>query len=209
MHRRQSIRLQGYDYSQAGAYFVTICVQNRHCLFGNIVDENMCLNDAGLMINRWYRELQHKFPDIQCGDFVCMPNHVHFIVINIGADLRVCPNHDTNLRMGESPNGGEHMGSPLPRVVQWFKTMTTNAYIDGIKHHHWQSFYKRLWQRNYYEHIIRNETDLNHIQQYIKNNPELWSQDTLHPDMGEFAGIRNQDRHADLPLRCPMNEDDI
>ncbi len=74
IHHRHSIRLKGYDYSQAGLYFTTICVQNRECLFGDIADKNMRLNDAGQMIVRWYRELEHKFPDIQCDDFICMPN---------------------------------------------------------------------------------------------------------------------------------------
>ncbi len=66
--------------------------------------------------------------------------------------------------------------------------MTTNAYIDGVKHHYWKPFYKRLWQRNYYEHIVRNEADLNRIQQYIKNNPALWQQDALHPKQAEQHG---------------------
>jgi len=181
---------------------VTISTQNGECLFGDIVDGIMGLNDAGHMIERWYWELEQKFPDIQCGNFICMPNHVHFIVINVGAvgaDLcvcpyNVCPNGDGNSNMGEhtgSPlrneirvNQGEHAGSPLPRVVQWFKTMTTNAYIDGVKHHHWQPFHKRLWQRNYYEHIVRNEDDLNRIQHYINDNPLRWQQVQLHPEQG-------------------------
>jgi len=186
IHHRQSIRLQGYDYSQAGAYFVTICAQHRACLFGDIADQKMRLNDAGQMVERWYRALEQKFPDIRCGDFICMPNHVHFIAVNVGADLRVCPDRVCPDDVGGKT--GEHMGSPLPRVVQWFKTMTTNAYIDGVKSHHWPTFYKRLWQRNYYEHIVRNDADLAHIQQYIKSNPALWQQDALNPKQGEQHG---------------------
>lgn len=193
-HQRRSIRLQGYDYSQSGAYFVTICVQNRECLFGDIFDGVMQLNDAGQIIVDWYWELEQKFPDIQCGDFICMPNHVHFIAINtgnptpVGADLCVCPSPTINLCVcppSPTPRGehttprGEHTGSPLPQVVQWFKTMTTNAYINGVKNQRWQSFNKRLWQRNYYEHIVRNDSDFIRIQQYIQNNPALWQQDTL------------------------------
>lgn len=200
IHHRRSIRLRGYDYSQSGAYFLTICTQNREHLFGDIFNGNMQLNDAGQMIARWYRELEHKFPDVRCGDFVCMPNHIHFIIINVGtmietvgSDLRVCP--DNVCPNVVSPNGiytmpdkrhaggnhqGEYIGSPLPVVVQWFKTMTTNAYIDAVKHHGWRPFYKRLWQRNYYEHIVRNEADLSRIQQYIQNNPILWQRDRLY-----------------------------
>lgn len=85
----------------------------------------MELNDTGQMVMKWYHELENKFPDIKHDEFICMPNHVHFIVINdaaVGADLRVCP-YIT----------GEHIGSPLHCVVQWFKTMTTNEYIRGVK----------------------------------------------------------------------------
>ena len=112
IHRRRSIRLPNYDYSRSGAYFVTICVQGRSCLFGHVMDGEMRLNDAGVMLNRWYNELMRKFDDIACDAWVCMPNHVHFIVINtghacphndsVGADLRVRPAHflhiATNIR---------------------------------------------------------------------------------------------------------------
>lgn len=207
IHHRRSIRLRGYDYSQAGAYFVTICTQDRTCLFGEPVDGEMQLNDAGKMIERWYVELENKFPDIQCDAFVCMPNHVHFIVVAVGsdvvadtpwantqvrpygdggecvgADLRVCP---TNLRVCPTDQG-EHIGSPLhgsplPGVVQWFKTMTTNEYIRGVKNQQWSPFNKKLWQRNYWEHVIRDAVSLNHIRQYIMDNPVHWTTDSLHP----------------------------
>ncbi|QLH54998.1 MAG: hypothetical protein CH6_4533 [Candidatus Kapaibacterium sp.] len=107
-HHRRSIRLKDYDYSQAGAYFVTICTQNRECLFGNIENGKMVLNDAGKMIEKWYFELPNKFPDIHCDQYIIMPNHIHFIIINVGADLRVCPEKN-----GEQTNKGEHTGSPL------------------------------------------------------------------------------------------------
>lgn len=156
MYPRRSIRLQGYDYSRAGAYFVSICMQNRECLFGKIINGEMVLNDAGNMVAKWYCEIENKFPDIKTDEFICMPNHVHFIVVNVGADLRVCPD-----------KSGEHIGSPLHGVVQWFKTMTTNEYIRGVKQHGWPSFPGKLWQRNYYEHIIRDEQELNKIREYI------------------------------------------
>ncbi|MGB9856402.1 MAG: hypothetical protein ACPLKS_07705, partial [Caldisericum exile] len=147
-HHRRSIRLRGYDYSQQGAYFVTIVTQNRINLFGHVVDGEMILNDAGKMIEKWYFELMNKFPDIQCDQYIIMPNHIHFIIINVGADLRVCPDDmgehiGSPLRVfpddmgehvgspqrwetGEHGNMGEHVGSPLHKIVQWFKTMTTN-----------------------------------------------------------------------------------
>ncbi|HEX37312.1 MAG TPA: hypothetical protein ENG70_00375 [Candidatus Cloacimonetes bacterium] len=171
IHHRRSIRLQGYDYSSSGAYFVTMCTNNRECLFGEIVAGKTALNDAGNMVVQWYHELENKFPDIQHDAFICMPNHVHFIVANmppvtVGADRCVCPNKT-----------GEHADSHLHRVVQWFKTMTTNEYIRGVKQNGWPPFPGKLWQRNYYEHIIRNENELNNIRQYIINNPINWQSD--------------------------------
>lgn len=192
IHHRRSIRWKGYDYAQAGLYFVTICVQHRECLLGKINNGELTLNDAGQMVEKWYRELENKFPDIQCREMVVMPNHFHGIIENVGANLRVRP-HDEHGQFPE--NGhlpgitpttgdreilGEHTGSPLHRVVQWFKTMTTNEYIRGVKTKNWQPFDGKLWQRNYWEHIIRNETSYNTISKYIINNPWKWSEDKFY-----------------------------
>lgn len=199
IHHRKSIRLKGYDYSQAGLYFVTICCQNRACLFGEIKNGKMILNNAGRMIEKWYYELENKFSDIRCDEMVIMPNHFHCIVENVGfvgavgADLRVGPTTavraDTQVRpydLGEQnisperqPILGEHVGSPLHRVVQWFKTMTTNEYIRGVKNLDWQRFDGKLWQRNYWEHIIRNDEECQRIANYIINNPLNWENDKL------------------------------
>ncbi|MCU0339016.1 MAG: hypothetical protein MUE30_03970, partial [Spirosomaceae bacterium] len=98
IHHRKSIRLKGYDYSQAGLYFVTICCQNRACLFGEIKNGEILLNDAGRMIEKWYYEFENKFSDIRCHEMITMPNHFHCIIENVGfvgavgADLCVCPN---------------------------------------------------------------------------------------------------------------------
>ena len=234
IHHRRSIRLKGYDYSQAGLYFVTICIKNRLCLLGHITNQKMLLNDAGNMIVKWYYELENKFPDILCHEMITMPNHFHCILQNTGlpppavrADLRVCPTpnspnpknhppanplldnkhasdehasdkpalnkhasdehvsdehasgeHTSDEHIG-SPLLGEHMGSPLHRVVQWFKTMTTNEYIRGVKNHDWERFDGKLWQRNYYEHIIRDDRAYRNISNYIRNNPAKWQQDKL------------------------------
>lgn len=225
IHDRRSIRLKGYDYSQAGLYFITICVQNREHLFGKIVawenlpacPNKMILNDAGKIIEHWYYELENKFNDIKCHEMVVMPNHFHCIIENtgsVGADLCVGPDNpsagpdslggrkpdtlDKSNTLGEpksdnvlgkpkpdnvlgEPNNvlGEHIGSPLHRVVQWFKTMTTNHYIRGVKQHKWQPFDGKLWQRNYWEHIIRNNDDYQRIARYIMNNPKNWGNDKL------------------------------
>lgn len=113
IHHRRSIRLKGYDYSQAGLYFVTICVQNREHLFGNIKNGEMILNDAGQMVEKWYYELENKFPDIKCDAMIVMPNHFHCIIENIGtavgavgADLRVCPDIADGDISGEQPHFG-------------------------------------------------------------------------------------------------------
>lgn len=183
---RRSIRLQGYDYSQAGAYFITICCQDRICRFGRIINGEMILNAAGTMVDQWIQEISNKFIDIQIGEYIIMPNHIHFIVINngiVGVDLRVNPNLCINTNISNIDIGNtnqiesEHTGSPLHHVVQWFKTMTTNAYIRGVKNLGWEPFNKKIWQRNYYEHIIRNEKSYQTISQYIQNNPLNWEKD--------------------------------
>lgn len=185
IHQRHSIRLSGYDYSQPGTYFVTICVKTRECLFGNIDDGGMQLNEAGRMVQRWYHELASHFAGIQCGDFICMPNHLHFIINNVGADRCVRPPFLLQTKSGQT-----HRSAPttkltdstnLSTVIQWFKTMTTNEYIHGVKHHGWIPFAGKLWQRNYWDHIIRNETDLHRIREYIQANPARWESDSLYP----------------------------
>jgi putative transposase len=182
-HHRRSIRLQGYDYAQAGAYYVTMVAEGRERLFGEVVDGEMRLNAAGQMIEKWWLELAHKFPTISLGAYVIMPNHSHGIIIindvraDVGADLRVGPAlKDDNVYM----ETGAHAGAPrpdLPTIVQWFKTMTTNEYMRGVKQLEWPAFNGKLWQRNYYEHIIRNDEDYNRIHLYIESNPLNWSRD--------------------------------
>ncbi|MCK4356656.1 hypothetical protein KAW44_06215 [Candidatus Bipolaricaulota bacterium] len=194
---RHSIRLKGWDYSRAGMYFVTICAQNRVCLFGDVVDGGMRLNDAGRMVEKWWSELNHKFPTVQTHEFVVMPNHVHGIIAlvpAVGADLRVCPDDpdahtdaDIHTGTGTHVKGGTHVGVPLPGVVQWFKTMTTNEYIRGVKQFGWPRFDGRLWQRNYYEHIIRNDGESNRVREYIVNNPLKWGLDRENPG-AKFKG---------------------
>jgi REP element-mobilizing transposase RayT len=177
--KRRSIRLRGYDYSRSGAYFVSICTKDRTCLFGDIDNQQMALNDAGRMVEKWYVQLENKFEDIRCDEYIIMPNHFHAIIQNtgpVGADLCVCP-YDS--RHGRT--SGEHTGSPLQRVIQWFKTMTTNEYIRGVKQYRRVPFPGRLWQRNYYEHIVRNENEMSRIRKYIRNNPAQWDTDKDNP----------------------------
>lgn len=159
---RKSPRLKGYDYSTEGAYFVTVCVQDRRSLLGQIEDDTMALNSAGIMAGDWWRELSNKFDDIQLDFFVVMPNHFHgIIVIN---------RYETDGSVAMS----------LPDIMRWFKAMTSNAYIRGVKSDNWQRFNGKLWQRSYHDHIIRNEDDLNRIREYVQTNPTRWGEDTYY-----------------------------
>jgi REP element-mobilizing transposase RayT len=197
IHHRHSLRRKGYDYSQAGMYFVTICVQDRAPLFGRIANGGMLLNDAGRMVEKWYFELENKFPDIKCHAMIVMPDHFHCIIENTGTlgehprdlrdDLPVAPDipgtsgeHPRDLRddlpvVPDIPGTlGEHVGSPLYTVIQWFKTMSTNEYIRGVKNLNWRRFNGKLWQRNYWERVVPNERAYRTITNYIINNPENW-----------------------------------
>ena len=147
IHHRRSIRLKGYDYSQAGAYFVTICAQNRECLFGEILDGEMALNVAGRMIETIWHELPEHYLGVGIDAFQVMPNHMHGIVI-VGAGPRACPDDAVQTPNTGQPRGantgqprGANTGQPrgvaptlsLPDVVHRFKSLTTKRYIYGVK----------------------------------------------------------------------------
>ncbi|MFA5076185.1 MAG: transposase [Patescibacteria group bacterium] len=181
-HHRRSIRLPDYDYSGMGQYFITICSQNMVYLFGRVENGGMILNPAGRMAQKWWSKLPNKFLTIRLGVFVVMPNHIHGIVEiidDVGADLCVCPNQQGRHRGLPIPPGLPLRRSQqlIPRVVQWFKTMSTNEYIKNVKQNNWSPFDQRLWQRNYYEHIIRNQIEYQKISEYIINNPLNWDED--------------------------------
>src|SRR3990170_4846715 len=176
-HRR-SIRLPAYDYAEAGAYFVTICTQNRECVFGEVVQGRMISNGPGQMVESVWHQLPQHYPGVEVDAFVVMPNHVHGIIILAGAGPRACPD-DPGRPQGEGqPQGVAPTKSlSLPHVVHRFKSLTTARYRIGVLQNGWRPFPGRLWQRNYHEHIIRNEEELNHIRQYIIDNPSHWERD--------------------------------
>ncbi len=218
LHHRRSIRLRGYDYSQANPYFVTLCTQQKLCLFGEVVDGEMHLNDAGLMVEEWWNELGHKFPRTLTASFRIMLNHLHavFVILESGLDMAALFGigfDDLDFDKTEENEGivsslarvrivqGGHAGPPLQKVdadavahagpparsrlghmMQWFKTMTTNAYIRGVRNSDWQPFPGKLWQRDYYEHNLRDEESLNRIREYIRDNPARWHLDRENPD---------------------------
>ncbi len=150
--------------------------QSRECLFAGDVEGQIVINEAGRRVERWWEEIHRKFPFVELDEYVVMPNHFHGVVVLVGADLRVRP----------SPQG-THIGPPLPQIVQWFKTMTTNEYIRGVKERGWPPFPGRLWQRNYYEHVIRDEGDLERIRQYIVDNPARWALDEENPAVARHS----------------------
>lgn len=177
--KRRSIRLQGYDYSQAGCYFVTICTHERKHYFGEIVGATLCgrPNNPHKMIEKWLLELENKYADVTIGPYVVMPNHVHLMICKSNTQLGDRIGTHTGDHMGK--HTGDHIGSPLQDVVGWFKTMTTNEYIRDVKNGLYEPFNKKLWQRNYYEHIIRDERDFLRIAEYIEKNPITWDRDSL------------------------------
>jgi putative transposase len=196
-HHRRSNRLLGYDYSQAAPYFVTICVQEHLCLLGDVIDGEMVLNAAGLMIGKWWKELENKFSGVRLDRFGVMPNHMHSILVimgtgmdmvtefGIGLDELNLDGADANEGIVPSRDGtrGEPPLQPsLGDVIQWFKTMTTNEYIRGVRESGWPRFEGKLWQRDYFDHIVRNAESLELIRNYIRDNPLRWSLDRENPN---------------------------
>lgn len=194
-HNRRSIRLKDYDYSAAGAYYITMVTHHRECFFGEVVDNEMLLNDAGKMLDKWWCKLQEKFSGIELDEYVIMPNHFHGIIIiannddNVGAIPRNRPDENAQQTDENKTQTGENTVSPLHipnkydglgRYISWFKRMTTNEYIRNVKQNDWQAFDGKLWQRNYYEHIIRDEAELNKKRDYITSNPLNWKTDENH-----------------------------
>jgi len=185
--KRKPLRLKKYDYSKPGYYFVTICAQDRQCLFGNVDRNQMILNRAGKIINQWWLTMSERFENIGLDEYKIMPNHLHGIIVIknvVGDDQCVGPN----------PKMGGHIGPPLQtmqkqtrqqqllfRIIQLFKTKTTNGYINGVKNNQFPPFNKRLWQRSYCDHIIRNEKSLDKIRQYIRYNHLKWDEDIENP----------------------------
>ena len=169
IHKRKSIRLKGYAYSSAGAYFVTVCNHNHLCLFGQIAEEKMLLNDAGKFANKCWLKIPEHFTHVSLDEFIIMPNHIHGIIII--EDVNVGANNYSPLQINQFRSPFRTIGSIIRGfkigVTKWFRA-NTNVY--------------NVWQRNYYEHIIRNKKELNKIREYIINNPLKWHLDRENPD---------------------------
>jgi putative transposase len=204
---RHSVRLQGYDYTRAAAYFVTVCTQDRVPVLGEIVGDRAIFSSMGEMVIRVWEELPQHYAGVQLDDFALMPNHLHGIIVLVGAGPCACPDKgdpdvsgqprgvaphtgDRNIP-GQSPEIVTGSGQPrgvaptqgfsIPDVVHRFKSLTTAKYRRGVDKEGWPPFRNRLWQRNYYEHIIRDDEDLARVRAYIADNPARWTEDPENP----------------------------
>jgi putative transposase len=166
IHHRRSIRLQHYDYSQAGSYFITLCTLNRQCLFGEVLSGEMRLSELGVMIRDEWLKTPGRRPNVGLGEWVVMPNHFHAIVMLNGCGKE----EDGGGRMQYAPTV-KSPSQTLGAIVRGFKSAVTRA----------GAYETSIWQRNYWEHIIRDEHSHHEIATYIANNPTQWENDTLHP----------------------------
>ncbi len=174
-HHRHSIRLKGYDYSLSGAYFITVCVHHGQCVLGEIHDTAMRLSPYGSIVAASWESLLDHYPFIELDAFVVMPNHVHGVVALVNAPTDTLPIEDTGLESAPPRNVHRH---GLPEIVRAFKSFSARRINEskGIQG-------QPVWQRNYYEHIIRNERAYLAIREYILSNPANWGVDKLNPSM--------------------------
>ncbi len=190
--RRRSIRLHGFDYSRQGAYFVTICTRNRECLLGDVAEGVMRLNEVGQLAQAAWEDLPRHYPHVVLDAWTVMPNHVHGIVVlsdgvaepTVGAGFKPAPTSARAARHGPpsqpAPGTTRH---GLPEVVRAFKTFSARR-INALR----GAVGTPFWQRNYYEHIIRDDQSLNRIRQYIEDNPAQWHRDPENPAVVRTAG---------------------
>jgi REP element-mobilizing transposase RayT len=171
-HARRSIRLRDYDYTQPGAYFVTLCTYQRECLLGDVVNGEIVLNGAGEIVRHTLAELPQRLPGIEVQMHVIMPNHLHGIIL-VGAQF-IAPIPQTNT-VGISGKSGVMNHAPtLGNVVRAFKAISTRRIRTGSN----STF---AWQRNYYEHVLRDEEALTRAREYIALNPLRWHLDEENP----------------------------
>jgi REP element-mobilizing transposase RayT len=161
-YHRRSIRLKGYDYSQEGTYFITICTYKKQNIFGEIVNKTMKLNEYGEIANKYWNDIPIHYPNVQLDEYVIMPNHVHGILI-VGA-YNYTPQQQNEKNVFRSPS------KTIGAIVRGYKIGVTTWFYKNT------TIYN-VWQRNFYEHIIRDIDDLSRIRKYIKDNPQNWKSD--------------------------------
>jgi putative transposase len=168
-HHRRSVRLQGYDYTQAGAYFVTACTAAHTCLFGQIADGEMHLSVYGAIPLECWQEIPDHCPHVELDTFLVMPNHIHGILMLKDAAAR-------SMHLPTQERFGKPVVGSLPTIMRLFKAAVTRR-INELR----TAPGALVWQHNYYEHIIRGQASLDRIRAYIVNNPLRWELDQLHP----------------------------
>ena len=177
---RRSIRVQGHDYTSSSAYFVTICTADRTCLFGEIADDTPDLSEIGMIVDEEWRRSPQVRRNMALDAYVVMPNHLHGILFIDGATDGRRASH----RLAPTKTGPRNPAGSLGAIIGQFKSAVTKrvsllADAPAV-----------VWQRGYYEHIIRDDADLNRIRTYIANNPARWAEDPENP---------NVRRSTDLP----------
>jgi len=204
------MRLKGYDYTQERLHFITISLKNGDCLLGEAVTGNhelmgasdgklktMVLNDAGKMAERWYRELENKFPDKRCHEMVIMPNHIHCIIENLDNGVQLVRNNESGGNIEVKPparmerdtekdiQAGAHLqevleykkyNAPIEAMIAWFKTKTTNEYMRCANKNGWKRFDRKLWQYGYTEYIIQSKETYENLVDYMIDNRANWSE---------------------------------
>jgi REP element-mobilizing transposase RayT len=190
-HHRHSIRLKGFDYASAGGYFVTVVTWHRECLFGQITNREMILSRYGEIVQKWWHEIPIHFSNVETGAFVIMPNHIHGIILIAGrrGTVPVPENKGRNKISHENDIPSEIRGRETPplhtptlgQIVAYFKYQSTKE-MNGVDH---TGTVTKFWQRNYYEHILRNDQDLQNKTEYIEANPLLWEKDDENPSRQE------------------------
>ena len=180
---RRSIRLRDFDYSSPGEYFVTICTHQRECLFGDVVGGEMVLNEIGEIAAKYWYQIPGRYENVVIDAFVVMPNHVHGIIgIEFNPDRDKQPVgaiHELPLQVGDTDFETfrkQRRQMLLSKIIGWYK-MNVSKQVNILLNNTGNPF----WQRNYYEHIIRNEKSYLRIQNYIINNPSKWGDDLNHP----------------------------
>ena len=188
IHHRHSIRLKDYDYSQAGAYFVTLCAWQRECLFSEIVNGEMMLNDMGRIVESVWCRLSEQFRNATVDEYMIMPNHFHGIIfltdsvgatptarpVGIGSNPEICDRQKGGRAVGVAPTGP--MSGSIGAIMAQFKSRVTKR-INQFRNNPGCP----VWQRNYYERVIRDENELSRAREYIVNNPMKWELDTENP----------------------------
>ena len=165
IHHCRSVRLSGYDYSQDGWYFITICTQGQKCMFGKFANGQIQLCEYGYIVDKCWKWLAQQYDYVHLDQYVVMPNHLHGII-------NICRGGSRTARTQIAPAGNAQKCKPLSRLIGAFKTISTKR-INNVR----KTPASKLWQRNYYEHILRNKEELNRIRQYIADNPANWQTD--------------------------------